>query len=221
MKVELHLHTSRYSACATDTPNDVMRELIDCGYGAVFITEHDAVWGDWELADLQMSFPEIRIYPGMEIALGSDKSQHLLVLGTGDRTYLQLPTAEDIILRARREGHLTVLAHPFRWPDSPPVLLAGPVYPDAIELYTCNHTGLMADMSGRAGRQLDLPVVNAGDVHALSFVNRYWIETQDDPDGPEDVRRAILARRYSNCTPSSRQAAARRTSRSADGKRRD
>ena len=102
-----------------------MRELIDCGYGAVFITEHDEVWGDWELADLQASFPKIRIFPGTEIALGPDKSQHLLVLGTNDRTYLQLPTAEEIINRARDEGHLTILAHPFRWPGGSDMLDGG------------------------------------------------------------------------------------------------
>ena len=124
MKVELHLHTTQYSACATDRPQDVMRELIDAGYGAVYLTEHDEVWSHWELAELQMSFPDIRIFPGMEIALGRDKSQHLLVLGTADRTYLQLPTAEDIILRARTEGHLTVLAHPFPAQGEDPAILA-------------------------------------------------------------------------------------------------
>ena len=138
MKVELHLHTTRYSACANASPQELMPRLIECGYQAVYITEHDEVWGDWELADLRASFPEIRIFPGVEIALGDSKSQHLLVLGTNSRDYLRLPTAEQIIALAREQNHLTVLAHPFRWPPSPPVLLDGEFLPDAIEFRTCN-----------------------------------------------------------------------------------
>ena len=41
MKVELHLHTSRYSLCAVDSPAQMMLRYIDAGYQAVYITEHE------------------------------------------------------------------------------------------------------------------------------------------------------------------------------------
>jgi len=85
MKVELHLHTSRYSGCATATPFELMEALIGYGYDAVFVTEHDTVWPDWELRQLQEEFQDIRILPGVELTLGPDQTQHLLVLGTQDR----------------------------------------------------------------------------------------------------------------------------------------
>ena len=65
MKVELHLHTFRYSGCSTATPQQLMAELIRCGYEAVYITEHDTMWSDWEIDNLQKEFPQIRIFPGV------------------------------------------------------------------------------------------------------------------------------------------------------------
>ena len=58
MKVELHLHTSRYSACAVCRPAEMMNGLIARGYEAVYITEHDAVWETAELNDLRRQFPQ-------------------------------------------------------------------------------------------------------------------------------------------------------------------
>ncbi len=48
MKVELHLHTTRYSGCAVATGGELMERMVEIGYEAVFITEHDAVWSDGE-----------------------------------------------------------------------------------------------------------------------------------------------------------------------------
>ena len=199
MKVELHVHTSLHSACSLATPHEIMRRLIECGYGAAYITEHDEVWDEWELADLRAHYPEILIFPGVEIALGEDLSQHLLVLGTSDRDYLRLPSAGEIIAHARGEGHLTVLAHPFRWPQSPPVLLEGAVLPDAVEFRTCNTPPGADEQAARAAERLGLPAVNAGDVHALEFINRFWIETFEPLERPDDIFSVVRSRAYRNC----------------------
>jgi hypothetical protein len=199
MKVELHLHTSRYSACAAATPHELMRRLIECGYGAVYITEHDEVWSDWELDDLRAHFPQVRIFPGVEIALGADKAQHLVVLGTNNRDYLRLPTAGEIIQVAHEQNHLTVLAHPYRWPTSPPEILSGPVLPDAVEFRTGN-TPEGADVKAQeAATRLGLPTVNAGDVHTLDMVNRFWIETFEPLAQADDILGVVRSRAYRSC----------------------
>jgi hypothetical protein len=199
VKVELHLHTTRYSACANASPHELMPRLIECGYRAVYITEHDEVWGDWELAELQAEFPAIRIFPGVEIALGENKSQHLLVLGTDDRDYLRLPTAEQIIALAREQHHLTILAHPFRWPPSPPEILLGELLPDAIEYRTCNTPPGADAQAAEIAQRLGLPTVNSGDVHSLDFVNRYWIETFEPLQEPDDIFSVVRSRAYRSC----------------------
>jgi len=80
MKVELHLHTSRYSACAINTPEEMMQRLVDTGYEAVYITEHNMVWSDKELDELRAKFPPLKIFPGVELNCGLEGIQHLLVL---------------------------------------------------------------------------------------------------------------------------------------------
>jgi hypothetical protein len=203
MKIELHLHTSRYSLCAMATPEEAMDRLIRAGYGAVYITEHDAAWTDWELMELQQQFPAIRIFGGIEITTppsDGQRIQHLLVLGTSDHSYLDMADSPaDILARARREGCLTILAHPFRWPGAAQMLEEGLV-PDAMEYLTCNHEAPQAHQTVLAAERLGLPTVNAGDVHALGFIDRYWIETDLALEDGKSIRGIIKSGLYRNCS---------------------
>ena len=167
----------RYSGCAVCTPAQLMKELIRQKYHAVFITEHDAVWPDWELDALRRDFPAIRIFPGVELSLPND--DHLLVLGTHDPEVLTMDEPERILAWTRQRKHLTVLAHPFRWPKPYSLLEAGPL-PDAIEFRTCNHDVRAGEQSQLAAARLRLPLVNAGDTHSVDMLGQFWIETYPD-----------------------------------------
>jgi len=177
MKVELHSHTMRYSGCAVCTPAQLMKELIRKTYDAVFLTEHDAVWSDWELDNLRQDFPAIRIFPGVELSMPNE--DHLLVLGTNDREYLTLRHPELILAKARQAKHLTVLAHPFRWPKTYSLLEMGSL-PDALEFRTLNSDAWAGEQSKIAAQRLRLPLVNAGDTHVADTAGHFWIETYSD-----------------------------------------
>jgi len=192
MKVELHLHTNLYSACAVNTPEQMMRRLIETGYGAVYITEHDAVWRDSDLWGLQRTFPQIHIFPGVELSLGD---QHLVVLGTNDAHYVRMADPAEIIDKARAEGHLTVLAHPFRWKGGARMLWHGAL-PDALEYRTCNQDALMGGVALDTAEKFHLSVVNAGDVHELSFINRFYVNTDRDVEYARDIRQIVLDGAY-------------------------
>ena len=192
MKVELHLHTSLYSACAVNTPERMVRRLIETGYGAVYITEHDAVWRDSELWALQRKFPEIRIFPGVELSLNN---QHLLVLGTSDADYVRILDPAEVIAKAQGDGHLTILAHPFRWKGGAEMLWDG-VLPDALEYRTCNQDSLMGGVALDTAEKFRLRVVNAGDVHELSFINRFYINTERDVACAGEIRQIVLDGAY-------------------------
>jgi len=197
MKVELHLHTMRYSGCAVATPAELMAELIRLEYGAVFITEHDAVWDQWELDNLRRDFSGISIFPGMELSI--ETGEHLLVLGSNDRGYLQLRDGQKIIERARGEGHLTVLAHPYRW-DKSAGLLQGSLLPDAMEFRTNNHDAVGGAKAQAAAERLGMPLVNAGDTHSLSMLNHHWIQTRQSVITGDDIRQIVLKGQYENCS---------------------
>ncbi len=203
MKVELHLHTHRYSPCARLTPAEAMERLIATGYDAVYLTEHNAVWSDWEVAHLAEQFPDIRIFPGVEVAINPSSTegfQHLLVLGTHDACYIELAEKPaDLLAKARNEGCLTVLAHPYRWSTAARMLDAGR-RPDAIEGLTCNHEPAMAQRAMLTSAEMGIPLVHAGDVHAMDFIDRYWIETDRPIDQATDIREIILGGHYRNCT---------------------
>jgi len=197
MKVELHLHTSRYSGCAIASPEELMARLVRTGYEAVYITEHNTVWPEDELARLRAAFPTIRIFSGLELTLHLPVNHDLLILGTNDPGYLGCTESVEAIKRARAEGCLTVLAHPFRWED-PGELLKGRLLPDALEYQTNNHDSISAGQAKLVAEGLHLPIVNAGDVHALRFVNRFWIETDRPVDDPHDIRGIVIENQYRN-----------------------
>ncbi|MFW5839606.1 MAG: PHP domain-containing protein, partial [Planctomycetota bacterium] len=107
MKVELHLHTSRYSACALDSPEQMLAAASDKGYDAVFLTEHDTVWPKDRLDGLARNFPDLLILPGLERTI---RDQHLLILGTSDEAWLSMTRLGPIFARARKADCLTILA---------------------------------------------------------------------------------------------------------------
>ncbi|MFA6133695.1 MAG: PHP domain-containing protein [Phycisphaerae bacterium] len=202
MKVELHLHTDCFSPCARSGPAEMMTRLVQTGYKAVYITEHDALWSDQDLADLQNRYPTLRIFRGVEVTLNlgsGERNQHMLVLGTSDRRYTELanePAA--LVAKARAEGCLTILAHPFRWEGSARILAEG-IVPDALEYCTCNQEGGLAQQAMAKAEELDIPFINAGDSHGVDFINRFWIETDVPLIDGRDIRPIVLGGQYRNC----------------------
>jgi len=194
MKVELHLHTTRYSGCAINTPEEMMIRLVEAGYDAVFITEHSEVWCDEEIDDLQAEFPFVRVFTGMELSFGE---QHLLVLGSNDPAYLRMDSEADVLARAAQDGCLTVLAHPYRYTGGA-AMLEYDLRPDALELFTNNHAPQNAERARATAEYLGLRLVNAGDSHSVEALDRFWIETARPLVHRGDLREIILAGEYEN-----------------------
>ena len=200
MKIELHSHTSRYSPCATDSPRKLMKHFAKCHYDAMFLTEHNQVWPEEELRDIRKKFPHLMIFPGVELSIGDESSQHtqhLVVLGTSNPAYLAMRQPSEILDRARSEGLLTILAHPFRWEGSSRMLDEG-LRPDALEFRTNNHTAEQGKSSLQAAETMGIPLVNAGDTHCRDFINRFWIETRRDLVEARDIRQIVLEGAYQN-----------------------
>lgn len=196
MKVELHAHTIRYSNCAVLTPSELIQSLIKNRYGAVYITEHDAIWPEDDLEFLRREFPQIHIFGGLERSIGD--GMHLVILGADDPIYLEQRDAEEILQTARQRGHTTILAHPFRWKGSDQMLNEG-YLPDAMEFRTCNHTAPMAQKAMAFARQAELSLVNAGDIHSADMIGQFWIETDADLSEATDIGPIIQDGDYHNC----------------------
>jgi len=169
--------------------------LAAAGYEAVYITEHDAVWADGELASLQVKFPQLRIFPGVELTMAEDDMEHLLVLGTNDPAYLDLHNPQEVLAAGRSEGHLVVLAHPLRKLCGAPMLEKG-LLPDALEHRTCSQGPHRARLVEEMAEDLHVPLVHAGDAHNPECVDQFWIETWQPLAHPDDIRDAVLSGAY-------------------------
>jgi predicted metal-dependent phosphoesterase TrpH len=192
VKVELHAHTSKYSVCSRLTPEELVSGVIDAGYGAVYLTEHDIMWSEDELVELQAKFPAIRIFPGVELTL---ERCHLLVLGTMDPAFLELSDAAEIIRMAREAGCATILAHPLRWHGGAALLESGEL-PDALECGTPNHDLAKRERAIAMCEELGMSPIFADDLHRAEITGSYWIETDEPLVGPLDIREVLLSGSY-------------------------
>ncbi len=199
MKVELHCHTSRYSACSAYTPEELLAAMVTTGYEAVYFTEHARVWPAERIAELQGQFPTIRIFPGIELVSPENPYEHLLVLGTDDVEYAYLADGglwADALAKARAENHLTILAHPCRFPGGHE-MLDRELIPDAMELWTGNQAQpQMIENTLLLNEQFDLPLVHTGDTHGVDMIDRYWIETDEPLTAADDIREIVLSGAY-------------------------
>lgn len=176
----------------------MLEGLIQAGYGAVFLTEHDSVWPAEDIADLQERFPAIGVFPGVELSRGGC---HVVVLGSGDPAYLAMRNAMAVLDHARAIGDLTILAHPYRWEGGDDILREG-LRPDAIEYRTCNVQAEQAERAMAKARELSLAAVNASDAHGVGFLDQFWIETNRPLKTAKDIRGVVISGEYANCSRS-------------------
>ena len=196
MKVEIHCHTDVHSACSRIPPRELVAMADAAGYDAVFITDHGKVWSPRELAGLHEMSDRLRVYPGIEITF--PEGRDILVLGADNPVYESLTTPSEVFAQACADGYLTVIAHPFRWHEDLPDFFT---LADAIEVLTCNHPEERMAARARAyAERHNMAGVYASDAHGLNFMNKFWLETVESFDTPQEFRRIIVSRRFENRT---------------------
>jgi len=111
MLIDMHIHTTRYSACSILDPCDLVYKASELGLSGITITEHYYLWSDSEIEALKRETgSEIKIFRGQEV---TSSIGHLLVLGYDKKLQEYLPLS-DILSSVHDEGGLVIMAHPFR-----------------------------------------------------------------------------------------------------------
>lgn len=191
VRVDLHVHTRRYSPCAEFVePMDIAHWAVKAGLRGVVITDHDMLWGDEEIAVLRKGFPRIAFYRGIECsAVGC----HILLIGIDDIGPLCRGIAvEEAVSFGRAQQAVSILAHPYR--DSDPNLLPLGLF-DAIEVASTSFSLTDHYRSSRLAERLGKPQVASSDAHALS---RIGFASTEFPSLPADERElAAMIRRGS------------------------
>lgn len=173
MKYDLHVHTSRYSACAVSSPEAVCQTAIQRGLTGIALTEHDVWWPATEYEELRRAFPELAIFNGVEYAVSEG---HFLVFLPDARDRLpSFPNLLSLAAGVRRRGGVLIWAHPFRYDRTSPAWLVH-LRPDAMELASTNMSPLVQTMAGKTAAKWRIPGLRNSDAHQAASVGRYFTE---------------------------------------------
>jgi predicted metal-dependent phosphoesterase TrpH len=194
-KVELHCHTALHSMDSNISPKELVTMAEASGYDVLFITEHQRVWSEQELATLHELSDKVKIFPGIEISFPDGVD--ILVLGASDPIYESLTSPDAVFAQATVDGYCTIIAHPFRWMNELPKYCA---LADATESRTCNHGAEDKVEKAQAYAQENrMAAVYASDAHGLNYMNKFWIETHEPFETIEEFRRLLITEKYDNC----------------------
>jgi len=109
LKIDLHLHTIYGSACAYMEPEQLIACAKEIGLDGICITEHDQIWGQDRIADLNKK-NDLLIIGGVEV---STDWGEMLVFGY-HKSVLRISRAVDLREKVDAAGGVMIPAHPFR-----------------------------------------------------------------------------------------------------------
>lgn len=195
MRVDIHVHTNKYSACGVSTPDEMIQAAIDSGLDAIVLTEHDYMWQPRELAALQARYTQIKLFAGIEVSI--DDEEHIVVVGVPDPSLFHpFMSPTELIAAVRRHGGAAVLAHPFRWSQAVrrDILDAGF---DAIEISSNSIRNYMQEPITKLQNQLQLPLVASSDGHHTRGLGLYAIELERPAQDDSELARMIRQGQFS------------------------
>ncbi|HPZ10623.1 MAG TPA: PHP domain-containing protein [Candidatus Eremiobacteraeota bacterium] len=186
MRVDIHCHTSKYSGCSEQSPEEMAQMAIKRGLNAIVITEHYYTWEKEELTELQKKYPDILILNGVEITVrnyynSSRYDTHdILVYGLPE-TYRPdwKIRIEEVLDRFEPAGCAFVLAHPFRFCHK--MLIPEDILKKfhALEIDSSNFNSQDTELSLALAKKLNIPSIIASDSHSTRSTGIWYIETME------------------------------------------
>ena len=195
-KADLHIHT-RYSGLtkvsfltfpdSISRPSDIVMTAEKKQISVLCITDHNSIRGAIEAKKLATS---VEIVVGSEIAtrdgdlIGMFLTEDIMK-GLG---------AEETIDAIHAQGGLAIAPHPFSSHCSSLGLKIMDLRLDGVELFNAAHRdGYTNEAAQRLSGKLDLAFVGGSDAHSHTMVGNAY--TLFEGEGPEDLRKAILAKK--------------------------
>lgn len=195
--VDMHLHTTRYSACSRIDASKLIDRAVRAGLDAIVITEHHRQWSSEETATLvaESGHPGFLVMAAFEYT-----SSHgdILMYGVPDehvREFVPGWPPEKAAERAQRYGAACVAAHPTRAGMSFDERIAAlPLA--ALEIASVNLTPNEQRLAKKLAQSLGKPMVACSDAHDLAAVGRYATQFDGLILGIGDLQAALLHGRF-------------------------
>lgn len=196
-RVDLHVHTRRYSPCAESLDPEKLPEAITAmGLDGAVITEHDHLWSPLEIAALNRHASGPRIYRGVEV---SSRNGHFLVIGL-DRPDAFHPgmSIQNLVRQAQRQDAAVIWAHPqltYSQTRSPIDFSNLPKGIDAIEVASTVTVGPQAAEVKAYARAFGYSMVGGSDAHALAQIGKAFTHLDFLPADEKELAAAIRSGR--------------------------
>jgi predicted metal-dependent phosphoesterase TrpH len=174
IRIDLHVHTRRYSACAPSLALEQIIAVLNCGrLDGVVLTDHDVLWPKEEIEDLNAKLQRGRLYRGIE---ASSCNGHFLLIGVENIGAIHPGDAfETLRPAAHGQGAVVIWAHPHQRYSQITQPLDGARLPagiDAIEVASTVTTDKAATDAQRLARRHGLPMVAGSDAHCAAAVGQ-------------------------------------------------
>ncbi len=204
IKIDIHCHTSRYSGCSIQTPEDAVETAIRRGLDGIVITEHEILWRKEELENLKQKYPGFLILNGMEY---SAASYDMLIYGLSqdfsiidfpevdkkiDTNFFgkihNAPEVEKVFDYCEKFGCAFILPHPFRF--NPEMKLSDKTLRrfHGIEVDSSNFHDKDRNLAMKLAQKYKIPAVTASDSHSTKTIGLWYIEIPEVKNMKDFVR---------------------------------
>ena len=187
MKFDLHVH-SCYSKDSNASLDDILEYASKNGLDGFAICDHDVIEGGIECSRRAKEIgSDMIVIPGVEI---SSSKGHILVLGIREPIEPGL-SPEDTIKKARRQGAVVIIPHPFKASSHGLGYVEG-LDIDAVEVLNsrCVTDG-PNNKARNVAQELGLPMVGGSDSHEAEMVGRSYTNIDAESGTVEAVLDAI------------------------------
>jgi predicted metal-dependent phosphoesterase TrpH len=198
-RVDLHVHTCRYSPCAESLdPKLLAAAMHRSGLDGLVIAEHDRLWAAEDIARLNDGLNQKRIYRGVEI---SSRNGHFLAIGLDRLDGIQPGMGvEDLIGAVEVQQAAIIWAHPYLRYGNIVSPLDGCKMPrgvHAVEVASGVTHGKESASSRALARRMGWAAVGGSDAHVPGQVGCAYTLL---PELPEDEKQLAAAIRKGLCT---------------------
>jgi len=194
LKIDLHLHTAELSACSHAPAEVMIRAAIGFGLDAVCLTDHDRLWPETALADLNARFAPFRVFGGIEVSV--TPLEHCLALGVRDPDIESRDwTYPDLARFVRERDGFLAVCHPFRFENSIPFEI-DEFPPDAIELRSVHTSPDDEERIREAAERVGARLLCNSDAHYAQYVGIYHNELTRTPADERELVGMLKAGEY-------------------------
>ncbi len=197
LRIDIHLHTSRYSRCSKMDASKLIPAALAAGLDGVVITEHHHIWDPAELDALckEAGEPNFLLMAGFEY---TSSQGDILIYGLPREhveEFVPGQAPEKAIAKAKELGAACVAAHPTRDGMSfDERIFDMPL--DALEVRSVNLKDHEQRLAAILAKNASIPPVTCSDAHRLKDVGAYATEFLDPLTSMTDLKDALGTGRF-------------------------